>query len=112
MLGRAASRIEDRLVPGHADVEAARGRELIIDSPHGRVAVLREYLVDVEERIRTRESVGLRFAIEPVRAEEVNPILLDGAAEGRARLLIRVRQHGVREEVFRVELVIAEVAAE
>src|SRR5262245_358885 len=115
----AAAGIKDRVEVRHAGAEPALRRELIIDPTQSCVAMLREFLVDVEEGIGTRIRVGLWFSLEPVRAEEMNLIPSDGTAEGHARLLIRVRQHGVfsgdridLNEIRCVELVVTEVTTD
>src|SRR5678815_6105484 len=90
MARRPATCVEDRVVVRHSDIEPALRRELIIESSQCLVDARRKFLVDVEEGVRARIRIRLWLALVFVRAEKVNPIPLDRAAEGHARLLVRV----------------------
>ena len=103
MARRAAARIVERVVRRHADVEPARRRELIVKPSQRLICMRDEFLVDVEKLERACIGVGLRLALELVRAEEVDSILLDRTAERRAHLLVGVRQHGVLSG-YRIDL--------
>src|SRR5262245_249997 len=104
--------IEEGVVPRTTHREPDGGRDLIVQSSKERVRVARELLVDVEGRVRTVVGEGLWLPLESIAAEEMDPIPDDRTAESPARLLIRIGQYALSDEVLGVELVAAEVATD
>src|SRR4030095_1275875 len=102
--------VKERVIAGATYGQPRRGRELVIQSSQHRVRMTCEVLVDVKGRVGAVVEEGLRPACEAVAAKEMDAIPDNRAAHSPADLLIRIRQHTMRDEIRGVELVIAEVA--
>src|SRR6476659_4488851 len=104
--------VKQRVIARATHRQPRRRRELVIQSCQDRVRMTREMLVDVKGRVWTVVDERLRLACEAVAAEEMDAVPDNRPAHGPTDLLIRIWQDAMGDEIWRVELVAAEVPAE
>src|SRR5438132_4035751 len=88
-----------------ASDQAHLGRDLPVDALGGRMLFLRVRHVPIQEGVDAVRVERAWLVLELIGEKEVQAVTNDGAADGRAELLIRVRQATVENEVLGVELV-------
>ena len=90
--GRGATAIEIRVKLGGTADQAHLGRNLPVDALGGRMLLLRVRDVPIQEGVGAVRVERARLVLELVGSKEMQAVTNNGAADGHAHLLIRVRQ--------------------